>query len=169
MTPFTKNRNAWMNADYINIYDGKHYSLALKQTHKFDKVIPRTFGYILRLYPIHPEWKSLAPDGTPCSGNTRGLLQRMHVHATQLRYRGKETDRKWEPGGDFSLINFKPAQFDEDDRMIKADQALMERIATMPIKALARKANVDRNTVRKVLRGLPVKRAIIQRLADVLK
>jgi hypothetical protein len=35
----------------------------------------------------------------------------MRVHATQLRYIGKETDRKWEQGGDFSLMNFKPAQF----------------------------------------------------------
>lgn len=169
MTRFTKNRNAWINADYVNIYDGKYYSLALKQTPKFDKVIPRTFGYILRLYPIHPESKSLAPDGTPCSGNTRGLLQRMHVHATRLRYIGKETDRKWEQGGDFSLINFKPAQFDQFDKMVKADQALIEKILIAPKKALARDANVDRNTVRRVLRGLSVRRAIIQRLADVLQ
>jgi hypothetical protein len=77
VAPFTKNRNAWLNADYVNIYDGKHYSLAFEQTPRFEKVIPQTFGYILRLYPLHPESKSLAPDGTPCDANTRGLLQRM--------------------------------------------------------------------------------------------
>lgn len=169
MTPFTKTRNAWINADYVNIYDGKHYSLALKQTPKFDKVIPRTFGYILRLYPFHAESKSLAPDGTPCNGSTRGLLQRMHIHAANSRFIGKETDRKWEQGGDFSLINFKPAQFDEFDKMVKADQALIEQITIMPIKALARNANVDRNTIRKILLGSPVRRAIIQRLGDTLK
>ena len=93
----------------------------------------------------------------------------MHVHAAQLRFIGKETDRKWEQGGDFSLINFKPAQFDEFDKMVKADQALIEQIEMASIKAVARKANVDRNTVRRVLRGLPVRRAIIQRLADALQ
>jgi hypothetical protein len=168
MTPFTKNRDAWLNSDYINIYDEKHYSLALEQTPQFDKVIPQTFGYILRLYPIHPEYKSLAPDGAPCSGNTRGLLQRMHVVATQSRYIGKETDRRWDHGHDFSLMTFKPAYFDEFDKMVKADQALIERIATMPINILTRKANVDRNTIRKILRGSPVRRTIIQRVTAAL-
>jgi hypothetical protein len=90
--------NQWLRADYVNVYDGKHYSLALKQTPKLDKVIPQTFGYILRLYPLHPESKSLAPDGTPCTGHTRGLLQRVYVTAGQHHYTGKETDRKWDSG-----------------------------------------------------------------------
>ena len=168
ITPFTKNRDAWLNAEYINIYDGKYYSLALKQTPKFDRVIPQTFGYILRLYPLHPEYKSLAPDGAPCGANTRGLLQRMHVVAGQSRYIGKETDRKWDHGGDLSLLQFKPAQFDELGKMAKADTALIEQIAAVPIKELVRKSNVDRNTIRKMLRGLPVRRATIQRLMETL-
>jgi len=105
---FMKNRNAWLNADYVNIYDGKDYLLAFEQTPRFDKVIPQTFGYILRLYLLHPEYKSLAPDGTSCSGTTRGLLQRMSVVASQPRYIGKETDRKWDQGEDLSLLTFKP-------------------------------------------------------------
>jgi len=108
----------WLAADYINIYDRKHYSLALQQSPRIDKVIPKTFGYISRLYPLHPEHKSLAPDGEPCNGNTRGLLQRMHVIGSQLRYIGKETDRKWDQGEDFSLMTFKPAQFDELGKMV---------------------------------------------------
>jgi hypothetical protein len=166
--PFTKNRNSWLSGDYVNIYDGNHYSLSLTQTPKFDKVIPQTFGYILRLYLLHPESKSLAPDGTPCGANTHGLLQRMHVIAAQPRYIGKETDRKWEQGGDLSLLQFKPAQFDELGKMAKADPALIEQIAAVPIKALVRKANVDRNTIRKMLRGVPVRRATIQRVAAAL-
>ena len=63
---------------------------------------------------------------------------------------------------------FKPAQFDELGKMPKADPELIERIAVLPIKALVRKANVDRNTIRKILRGLPVRRATIQRVAAAL-
>ena len=169
MTPFTKNRKEWLNADCVNIYDGKDYSLALEQTPRFDKVIPKTFGYIMRLYPLHPEYKSLAPDGSPCNGNTRGLLQRVHVVAGQSRYRGKETDRKWEQGGDFSLLDFKPAQFDESGGAVKADQTLIEQIAAAGIKAVARTAKVDRNTIRKVLQGLPVRRVTLQRVENALK
>jgi len=168
ITQFTKDRKAWLNANYINVYDGKPYSLALEQTPQFDKVIPQTFGYILRLYSLHPESKSLAPDGTPCNSNTRGLLQRMHVIASQSRYVGKETDRKWDQGGDFALLQFKPAQFDKLGKMAKADPALIDQIAKVPIKVLARKANVDRNTIRKMLRGEPVRRATIQRISAAL-
>ena len=168
ITPFTKNRSAWLNADYVNVYDGNHHSLSLTQTPKFNKVIPQTFGYILRLYTLHPESKSLAPDGTPCDAHTGGLLQRTHVIASQSRLVGKETDRKWDHGGDFSLLQFKPAQFDELGKMAKADATLIERIVAVPTKALARKANVDRNTIRKMLRGLPVRRATNQRVVLAL-
>jgi hypothetical protein len=168
ITPFTKNRKNWLTAKYLNIYDENYYSLSLEQTSRLDKVIPKTFGYILRAYPFHPENKSLAPDGAPCSRNTRGLLQRMHVVASQPRFIGKETDRKWDHGEDFSLLNFKPAQFDELGKIVKADPALIEQLQTESIKAVVRKTKIDRNTIRRILRGLPVRRTIIQRVAAAL-
>jgi hypothetical protein len=59
-------------------------------------VFPSQFARLLIQYQEHPEAKSLAPDGTPCKPNTKGLLQRAHVVAGELRFVGKETDRKWE-------------------------------------------------------------------------
>jgi hypothetical protein len=168
MTPFTKKLLAWLNADYINIYDGKHYEMALEQTPRLDKVIPQTFGYILRLYPLHPESKSLAPDGTPCIGNTRGLLQRAHVIAARPRYIGKETDRKWDHGEGLTLLTFSPTEFDAVGRMVKADGALIKKLAAVPVKEVVRKTGIDRNTVRKILRGSPVRRATLQRVAFAL-
>ena len=47
-------------------------------------------------YQAHPEAKSLAPDGSPCISETRGLLERAHIIAGEFRYVGKETDRKRE-------------------------------------------------------------------------
>ena len=46
----------------------------------------------------HPEAKSLAPDGTACAPETTGLLKRARMIAGDIRYVGKETDRKWEEG-----------------------------------------------------------------------
>ena len=92
----------------------------------------------------------------------------MHVVAAQPRYIGKETDRKWEQGGDFSLLMFEPAEFDELGKTVKADPMLIERFAAVPIKALVRKSNVDRNTIRKMLRGLPVRRVTMQRVVEAL-
>ena len=66
---------------------------------------------------------------------------------------GKETDPKGDQGVDFSLLTFEPAHFDEFGKMAKASPALVERFATASIKAITRKAGVDRNTIRKILRG----------------
>lgn len=40
------------------------------QGKNLNKLIPQTFGYVLRLYLCHPEAKSLAPDGTTCGADT---------------------------------------------------------------------------------------------------
>ncbi len=46
---------------------GGDLPLAEEQTAAHDRVIPQTFGSVLRQYPRHAESKSLAPDGTPCA------------------------------------------------------------------------------------------------------
>lgn len=93
----------------------------------------------------------------------------MHVTAMRARYIGKETDRKWEHGDDFSLLAFKPAEFDDLGQIVKADAGLIERIRGVPIKSLVRMANVDRNTIRKVLRGASVRGSTIQRIVATLQ
>jgi len=74
VTSYTSNRSDWPNSECVNIFDGEIYRLALEQTAKLDKVIPRTYGHVLYLYTKHPEAKSLAPNGTACTCETRGLL-----------------------------------------------------------------------------------------------
>ena len=64
----------------------------------YNVVFPSQFARLLLQYQQHPEAKSLAPDGTPCGPDTRGLLKRAHVTGGEFRYVGKETDRKWEEG-----------------------------------------------------------------------
>src|ERR1700691_6724458 len=64
----------------------------------YNGVFPSQFAHLLIQYQRHPEAKSLAPDGTPCSADTKGLLRRVHVIAGEIRYVGKVTDSKWEDG-----------------------------------------------------------------------
>src|SRR5207253_3387565 len=66
-------------------------------------LFPSQVAGLLIQYQEHREAKSLAADGGPCKTDTRGLLQRTHVIAGELRYVGKETDRKWEEGDDISI------------------------------------------------------------------
>jgi hypothetical protein len=157
ITPFTKHREEWTDAECINVCDGKSYRLAPCQNNKLDKVVPQTFGYVLRLYRYHPESKSLAPDGTPCLANTCGLLQRSSVTAVKQRYVGKETDRRWEQGEDLSLVHFTPVEYSPLGKVVVADAALLSEMTKHAMRELMRKTGLSQHTLEAIRRSKPVR------------
>ena len=162
--PFTKDRRAWVNAEAVNIYDGTYYRLAQEQTAAHDRVIPQTFGSVLRQYPHHVESKSLAPDGTPCAADTRGVLRRAHVTAGRLRFVGKETDRHWDQGDDLSLMQFKVMEYQPTATKVVADASLRAKVAACGRREMMRRTGVSQHTIEKILRGVPVRQATLQRV-----
>jgi hypothetical protein len=121
-------------------------------------VFPSQFARLLVEYQEHPESKSLAPDGGPCRAETGGLLKRAHIVAGELRYVGKETDRKWEEGDDISLLEFKTTEYGRASRVV-ASEEVKRAIAEIGINRCARESGFDRkNFVRKLVRDIPVKR-----------
>ena len=60
--PFEKNSSHWRSMPYINIHDGKTHTLKPPTI----PVIAQTFETVFSQYVRHPEYKSVAPDGTPC-------------------------------------------------------------------------------------------------------
>jgi hypothetical protein len=165
ITPFTKQQERWLEAECINVCDGKTYRLALSQSAKLDKAIPQTFGYILRLYPCHPESKSLAPDGSPCSATARGLLQRAGVTAEKFRYVGKETDRRWEQGEDLRLTSFSPVEYSASGKMAVADAALLEEMSKRPMREMIRQTGLSQHT----LEAIRERKAVRSRTLAILK
>ncbi|HWO29130.1 MAG TPA: hypothetical protein VNO32_10065, partial [Candidatus Acidoferrum sp.] len=120
-------------------------------------VLPSQFGRLLIEYQEHPEAKSLAPDGTPCRADTKGLLKRAHVVAGQLRYVGKETDRKWEEGDDISVLEFKTTEYGRGKKVVATEEVKSD-ITKIGIKKCARESGFTRFFVRKLLRGRAVRR-----------
>lgn len=113
-------------------------------------------------YQEHPEAKSLAPDGSRCSPETRGLLKRAHIIAGEFRYVGKETDRKWEEGDDLSILEFKSTEYGRSKKVV-ASEEIKQRITEIGINKCARDSGFDRkNFIRKLIRGIPVKRSSYQ-------
>ena len=156
ITSFNSKRELWMDAECVNVYDGKSYRLALRQSSKLDKVIPQTLGYVLRLYPCHPEAKSLAPDGSACSGITHGLLQRATVVAGRQRYTGKETDRRWEQGEDLSLLDFRPVEYQTSVK-VTADSVLKEEMSKHALRELMRRTGLSQHTLEAIRSGQAVR------------
>jgi hypothetical protein len=165
ITPFSSERDKWMESRCINIHD--HESPVYRLTNEYDgrNALPKNFFMLLDAYQNHPEAKSLGPDGNPCEVDTRGLLQRAHINANwPFIYIGKESDRHWEEGEDLSLLDFKAIEYRRRGYAV-ADNKQLERIAKVPKREFMRRG-INQHTLEKICRREPV-RAI--KLAQSLK
>lgn len=78
--------------------------------------------------------------------------------AGEIRYVGKETDRKWEEGDEISVLEFAAAEYGRKG-MVVASEEVRAKISSIGINKCARESRFDRkNVIRKLVRGLPVKR-----------
>jgi hypothetical protein len=159
---FSSKQDEWFELQCVNVHNGKQYKmLNCKKTNgsiPYNVIFPSQFAHLLIQYQQHPEAKSLAPDGTPCTAETRGLLKRAHVLAGDIRYVGKETDRKWEEGDEISVVEFAATEYGRKARVV-ASAEVKARIARIGINKCARESGFDRkNFIRKLVRGMPVKR-----------
>jgi len=159
--PFSSDQEHWFDLECINVHDGKKYKmLDCKENENilYNIVFPSQFARLLIEYQEHPEAKSLGPDGTSCKAATRGLLKRAHVVAGEIRYVGKETDRKWEEGDEISILEFKTTEYGRSKKVI-ASEEMKKKILRIGINKCARESGFDRkNFIRKLIRGIPVKR-----------
>jgi hypothetical protein len=159
--PYSTHQERWLEMECVNIHNGKKYKMVdcnKAENSAHNVVFPSQFARLLIQYQGHPEAKSLAPDGGPCGANTRGILKRAHVIAGEFRYVGKETDRKWEEGDDPSVLEFKSTEYGRS-KMVVASEEMKRAIRDIGINKCARESKFDRkNFIRKLVRGLPVKR-----------
>jgi hypothetical protein len=159
---FSSKQEQWFDLECVNVYNGKKYKmLNCKKTNgniPYNVVFPSQFAHLLIQYRQHPEAKSLAPDGKPCGADTSGLLKRAHVIAGEIRYVGKETDRKWEEGDEISLLEFAATEYGRKSKVL-ATKEVKAAMAAIGINKCARESGFDRkNFIRKLIRNIPVKR-----------
>jgi hypothetical protein len=158
---FCSKQDEWFDLECVNVHDGKKYKMVNCLEGKniaHNVVFPSQFARLLIEYQSHPEAKSLAPDGSPCGAETRGLLQRAHILAGAFRYVGKETDRKWEEGDEISILEFKTTEYGRAKKVI-ATEEIKQQITEIGINKCARESGFDRKSfIRKLIRGIPVKR-----------
>jgi hypothetical protein len=159
---FSSKPEQWFDLECVNVYNGKQYKmLNCKKTNgsiPYNVVFPSQFAHLLIQYQQHPEAKSLAPDGTPCTADTRGLLKRAHVLAGEVRYIGKETDHKWEQGDGISLLEFAATEYGRTGKVV-ASEGVKAKISSIGINKCARESGFDRrNFIRKLVRNIPAKR-----------
>jgi len=173
IAPFSADRKNWYALRYTNVFDGARFELVRSQPQKASQALPFTLGDIVRMHTAHPESKSLAPDGGPCTGLTRGLLQRSSIRAQGIpRLIGKETDRKWEQDEDPSF--FEPLlveyRFDETAR-ITTDAKLQNAIRNSgyAVRELAHRTKLNPSTVQRAAQGKRIRKSSSATLWKFLK
>ena len=158
--PFVKNASRWRTMQYVNIYDGKVHTLnpptLLGVAHTFDLMFAQ--------YWRHPEFKSLAPDDSPCRADTRGLLKRCPVTAAGFHFIGKETERGWEHDDDVSTLLPSLIRYQE-----KAGQMLQQRLKQMSLRTLQKQTGLSRHTILRARSGKRVHARSLQRLGIAVR
>src|SRR5262249_37506366 len=94
----------------------------------------------------------------PCTGTTRGLLQRARIKAGKLVPVGKETDRRWEQGEDPSMIDSNLHTYERTTRMVVVDVTERRKLAAIGVRRLMRESRLSQTPVSKAIKGKPVRR-----------
>jgi hypothetical protein len=170
VTAFSNKQDRWFGLECVNIHSGKKYKLVdcTKEQHPaYNVVFPSQFARLLIEYQEHPEAKSLAPDGTQCRADTKGLLQRAHVIAGEFRYVGKETDRKWEESDDMSVREFKSTEYGRAKKVV-ADPSIADEIRAIGIRKTMSLTKMSQHTIEKLVGGKAVKRKTHERVLKAI-
>jgi hypothetical protein len=167
IVPYDSNPTRWSEMTGINLRDRerREYRMTTAPSGGQREVVPDTLRIVLRQYLNKAESKSLAPDGSPCSARTSGLLRRVHVVATDVVPVCKETDRRWEEGEDISLIDSKVKVFNQAKGMVVADRSTRTRGRQIGPRELIRRTKLSQKAVYAVLNGERVR----QHTLDIFK
>ena len=171
IAPYSSEPETWYKTRWVNVHDGKFFQLGKPGQRLSYQVGPKTFGDVVGSYILHPEAKSLAPDGTPCDSRTRGLLIRTPVLAAHgFGYSGKETDRRLEREEDFSLLTSRLAVYrpNETERPV-AEQGLRRKASQWGITELANATGISERTIKRIRNGMRVRLGTVVKLKSVLK
>jgi hypothetical protein len=156
IVPFSSKQDEWNKLVGIDIHNknrrGKHrrYSLDDPDFHPF------TYGHMMEEYTRHPEAKSLGSDGKPCTAETRGLLQRAHITAGQVRYIDKETSSMWAHNDDLTVITdndevgFRVVEYGKS-RKIALPDSLKCEIQGTKLQRELRRRGIGQHTIERAL------------------
>lgn len=121
---------------------------------------------------LHPEDKSLSPDGAFCNAYTRGPLLRRPVEASiPLIPIGKEIERRSQEGEDIGVLdNVGPVRYArrKSANTRPADAALKQRARRFAKKLLRRESGVSQHAIDRFLDGERIHPATRKKFANAV-
>ncbi len=171
VAPASKNPGEWLTREYTEIHSGEAVKLGSEYHGRI--LTPQTLSSITWRHFLHPEDKSLSPDGESCNPYTRGLLLRRRIQAiSPLIPIGKEIERKSQEGEDISVIdNGGPVKYHprKTANTRPEDAALILRAGRFSKKLLRRESGASQHAVDRFFRGERVHPSTREKLADAVE
>lgn len=172
IAPWNKDPEQWIAREHTEIHSGK--SLKLGGFYRGKQLKPQTLSSVAWRHFLHPEAKSLGPDGKQCGTRTQGLLQRRPIEAQwPFHFIGKEIERKAQEGEDVAMFE-SPLEYQPNQtaNTRAADPRWILRAKHFGLRQLKREAGVGQHTIERFLRSERVqleKRLRIQKTIERLE
>lgn len=156
IAPYSRDHRQWRKLAWVNPYErgkGVYRITTGRRRESSSLVRVKSYRDVLDAYRVHPEPKSLGPDGEPCDRATIGLLKRRPVALASLTHVGKESNLLEDIQG--GLVS------DENEVLIEyRDPArdpfrtlAVEVLRALPVRQVATEAGLGLTTVKDTLRG----------------
>ena len=158
IVPFSSKQSEWRNLEGFDIHNKDRRGRFRRYRMNDPDFHPLTYAHTMEEYILHPEAKSLSPDGKPCTAQTHGLLQRAHITAGGIRYIDKETSCMWAQGDDLSVISdddeigFRMIEYGRSRKVVLPD-SLKREIQEDKLQRELRRQGIGQHTIEKALRG----------------
>ena len=165
ITRFNKHSDEWLGATYYDVRTGKKCGITTGDLRK-GRIPVKTYREILHQYLYHPECKFAGPDGKPCDPWTRGVLQRRHIVAADIKYCGKEIKRKLEQGPVDHETDFQVKVY--ANGRVTADTEILRALGHFSEREINKATGLSRRIIRHIRHGGQVKPATMQRISDFL-
>jgi len=170
IAPASKHPEEWLTRDYTEIHSGETVKLATEYGGK--PLTPQTLANVIWRHFLHPEDKSLAPDGQPCNTYTSGLLLRRPIEAmTPFVFIGKEIERRAQEGEDLSILESSgPIRYHRGQTLKTRPCApeLVKRLNRFSLRQLEQ-SGLTRDTIIRARRGEPVHPSTCIGLTDIVQ
>jgi hypothetical protein len=92
LAPFERDPARWLTMEYTERNGGTRHCIGVGRGTPGNRVQVKSIRDVVLEYRVHPEPKSLGPDGRPCGRATIGLLKRRPVRLGGIVYIGKESN-----------------------------------------------------------------------------
>lgn len=170
VAPASKRSKEWLTRDYTEIHTGDVVKLGSKYHDK--TLTPQTISHTIWKHFLHPEDKSLGPDGEACNEYTCGLLKRRPVVAMlPFEYIGKETERRAQEGEDVAVLEAEGPIRYGSGRKAKTRSAaplLIQKARRYGLRLLMRASRTSQHATERFLRGERVHPGTRKKLADAV-